>query len=155
MYQERIARLEGLSSSVYFLDIYSFDDLLDFTVSSLYYLPVDYLFIDSVNSLYRVNAYEESSIEKFGLILGFLRLKSVGGSIIYASAQVRAGYEGVDEEVTASGMNIMDYWFDTVFRLGRDEKGRFIEPVKPVVSGDRWYFEIVDRGVDWLDGCFV
>ncbi len=155
MYQERIARLEGLPGSVYFLDIYSFNDLLDFTVSNLYYLPIDNLFIDSVNSLYRVNAYEESSIEKFGLILGFLRLKSIRGSIIYASAQVRAGYEGVDEEVTASGMNIMDYWFDAVFRLGRDEKGRFIEPVKPVVSGDRWYFEIVDRGVEWLDGCIV
>ncbi len=155
LYHERIASSKSDYGNTWFTEVYSLDELLDTAATTLQALPVEQVFIDTINALYRLVAYEERSLERLGLTLALLRWKTLKGARVYCSAQVRAGYEDSDEEVTASGMNVLDYWFDMVLRLGRDEGGRFIEIVKPGNRGERYYYIITSRGVEWLDGCSI
>ncbi len=155
LYYERVARTPEKYSGVFFTEYNEFDELFWFVLTKLYYMPVDLVFIDSINALYRVIVYEEYSIEKLGLLLAVLRrMAESGRTMIFASAQVRAGFEEDKEEMTASGMSILDYWFDVIIRTGYGEGGRTAVIVKPVNGSDRpAVFMITDVGVEWLDGC--
>ncbi len=153
LHYERVAREPDRYTNVFFTEYYDFDELLDFIVTKYYYLPVKTIFVDSINALYREIAYRENSIQKLGLLLGVLKKKITDeGGYVFASAQVRAGYEEDEEELLASGMSILEYWFNTIIKLSYGDTHRYAEIVKPSNGrGTRVFFEITDRGVIWID----
>ncbi len=112
----------------------------------------DAIIVDSVNAPYRAAAYMEESLILLGLTLALLRKAAEGETIVYSSAQVRAVEDG--DEIRASGMSILEFWYDVILRLGRDEKGRYVEPVKPFIGEKHKAWFIIDSDdVVWLDGC--
>lgn len=152
LHYERIARSPEKFTNVLFTEIYDFNELFDFIVFKLPLLGFRRVFIDSINSLYRVVAYEEESITRYGLLLGMLWKNTVdrGGSLC-ASAQVRIGYEDEEFEVVASGMNILDYWFETIIYLGWEDAKRVAHIVKPKEYSDKlFYFLISGEGIEWI-----
>ena len=65
---------------------------------------------------------------------------------LFASAQVRIGYREYEEEVVASGMPILEYWFNNIFKMSEDENGRFVESVE----GVKKYYIITGEGIEWI-----
>jgi len=130
-----------------FTEVYSLDKLLELVFHTSY-MNFQTLVVDSINSLYRAVAYEESSLAKFTFLMGFLRnMSELKGLKILASAQVRAG----EEDVEASGMSLLDYYFDTIFQVGFEENKRFVKLVKPRYKTTPInYFEINEKGVVWM-----
>ncbi|MCD6300856.1 MAG: AAA family ATPase [Staphylothermus sp.] len=152
LHYERVAKNTLRFANVWFMEIYDFDELLDFALLKLPYIPLKHVFVDSINSLYRVISYEEESITKYGLLLATLRhkVRETGGKL-FASAQVRVGYEEDEEELTASGMNILNYWFDVIIFLSWKDNGRVARLVKPTDKEKEALFEITDEGVEWIN----
>lgn len=152
LHYDRVARSPEKYANVFFTEIYDFDELFDFIVFKLPILKFRRVFIDSINSLYRVIASEEESITRYGLLLGMLWKNTVDrGGFLFASAQVRMGYEDEEYEVVASGMNILDYWFKTIIYLGWEDAKRAARIVKPEeYSGESYYFLISGEGIEWV-----
>ncbi len=152
LHYDRVAVAPERYSNVFFVEFYDFDSLEDFILHVYYYMPIRFIFIDSINALYREIAYKENSIQRMGLILGVLKRKiTISDGLLLASAQVRAGFEEDEEEITASGMSIYDYWFDVIIRLGYLDGRRYAEIVKPLEgSGVKAFFDITDKGIIWL-----
>ncbi|MEM1826275.1 MAG: AAA family ATPase [Desulfurococcaceae archaeon] len=149
LYYDIVSRNLDEFSNVFFVDIMDYDEFYKYVLEKLMYIPYKVLFIDSVNALFRLVVYKESSIINYGLLLGLIVKKNIDtNSYLFASAQVRSA---IDESVeyTASGMSILEYWFANIFKIDRDENGRFIECVKPF-SGVRVYFEITSDGIVWI-----
>jgi len=152
LHYERVARNARKYINVWFTEIYDFNELLDFTLLKLPYIPLKHVFVDSINSLYRVISYEEESITKYGLLLAALRHKvRESEGKLFASAQVRAGYEEDEEELMASGMNILNYWFDVIIFLSWKDNNRVARLVKPAEEEREAFFEITDEGVEWVN----
>ena len=150
LYYERIARKPERYENVLFTHVWDFDELLKYVLTIVYFSPFKALFIDSINALYRLVAYREDSITRYGLMLGLLTRKTINENIyLFASAQVRMGYREEEEEVVASGMPILEFWFNNIFKMSEDENGRFVESVKPV-EGVKKYFIITSEGIEWI-----
>jgi DNA repair protein RadB len=150
LYYEVIARNPEKYENVLFMDIRDFDELLRLVLTTIYFLDYHALFIDSINALYRAVAYREDSLTKYGLLLALLVKKTVDkGTYLFASAQVRIGLREDEEEFVASGMPILEFWFNNIFKMAMDENGRYVEPVKPGL-GFRKYYIITDEGVEWI-----
>ncbi len=152
LHYERVARKPDRYSNVLFTEIYDYDELEDLILYKLGLMSINTVFIDSINSLYRLIAYDEGSITRYGLLLAMLWLNSVGrNGLLYASAQVRMGFEEDEEEVVASGMNILNYWFDIVMYLGWINNRRAARIEKPREYSDKvFFFDITDKGVEWI-----
>lgn len=151
LYQARISLEPENYLNAIFVEVYGFDELLKHI---LIYIPllseVRYVVIDSINALYRLSSWEEGSIEKFGLINALLRkYAEERNGLVIASAQVRA----VDEssEVIASGMSILEYWFDIILQLRRENGKRVLKIVKPRgYEKELIEFNITNTGIEWI-----
>lgn len=152
LHYERVARWSEEYEDTFFTEIYDFDEMINFILKEYYFLPFKILFIDSVNGLFRIVSSRDDALPLFGLMLAVIRKKAYDSNgFVFASAQVRAGFEYDAEEIVASGMSILDYWFDIIIYLGLDDGKRYIEFIKPVnVKGFRLYFMITDEGVEWI-----
>ncbi len=152
LYQARIANYIEDYSNVLFSEVSDFNEQLELTIAYLPFIEnIKYIIVDSINALYRLEAYREESITLLGLILGMLRkIVDDRGGVLFASAQVRAVEDA--EEVVASGMPILEYWFDVIVKLGRIEGRRVLNIVKPRnYSSGEIVFNIVDKGVEWIE----
>ncbi|WFO75920.1 AAA family ATPase [Desulfurococcaceae archaeon MEX13E-LK6-19] len=153
MYMARVAPREKDYSNVFFAEVYSLDELLKLILTIPLMKRVDGIIIDSINAPFRLEAYKEKSIEKLGIILGLLKYITLKNStVVYSSAQVRA-VESIDgEEVTASGMPILEFWFDLIIQLLRSDGERVLKIVKPLDKKDiQLKFIIEESGVEWID----
>lgn len=151
LFYERIARRTDKFEKVLFTHIWSFEDFFNYVLSIIPFIPYNVLFIDSINALFRTIVYREDSITKYGLVLGILVKKTMDlNAYLFASAQVRIGYREYEDEIVASGMPILEYWFNNIFRMSEDEKGRFIESIKPV-EGRKKYYIITSEGIEWIN----
>ncbi len=150
LHYDRVARHSDWYENVLFIEVREYDEFLDYVVGKLLFIPYRILFIDSINALYRIVAYKEDIVTSYGLVLGLLWRKTMENSArLYASAQVRASYREDDIEVVASGMSILEYWFNSILRMDRDENGRFVEVIKPRVNVKK-YFMISEEGIEWI-----
>lgn len=154
MYMARVASIAQDYENVVFTEVYSLDEQIAYSLITLILKSVDFkaLFIDSINSLYRLEAYSEYSIEKLGLNASLMRkwAEEYRGAV-FASAQVRAIDEG---DVTVSGMKVLEYWFDVIIQLTKSNGERILRIVKPRnFSEKRVLFEINSQGVTWVESC--
>jgi len=151
LFYEIVARNVERYDRVLFAHITDFHELLDYAATFPQFVELNAIFVDSINAPYRLVSFSENSITSFGLLLALLNNIVVRRkAFLFASAQVRAGFHEDEEEVTASGMPILEFWFDNIFRVGEDEKGRFVEARKPVKNLKK-YFVITAGGVEWVD----
>lgn len=151
LHYDKIARYSEFYENVLFIEIRDFQEFFEKTLNIFSNIKYRVLFIDSVNSLYRLVAYSEDSLAKYGLLLGVFRKRSImQGSYLFSTAQVRAGFENDKDEIVASGMSILEYWFDNIVFLGFEDGKRFLKFVKPDI-GLKKYFIINDHGVTWVD----
>ena len=152
LYQARVSLEPENYSNVLFTEIYGLDELLEYV---LLYVPllhkIRYIVIDSINALYRLSSWEEGSIEKFGLINALLKeFVNKRNGLLFASAQVRA----VDDssEVVASGMSILEYWFDIIILLRRENGKRVLKIIKPRgYERELIEFKITSKGIEWIE----
>ena len=152
LYQARVSLEPENYSNVLFTEIYGLDELLEYV---LLYVPllhkIRYIVIDSINALYRLSSWEEGSIEKFGLINALLKeFVNKRNGLLFASAQVRA----VDDssEVVASGMSILEYWFDIIIQLRRENGKRVLKIIKPRgYERELIEFKITSKGIEWIE----
>ncbi len=152
LYQARVSLEPENYSNVLFTEIYGLDELLEYV---LLYVPllhkIRYIVIDSINALYRLSSWEEGSIEKFGLINALLKeFVNKRNGLLFASAQVRA----VDDssEVIASGMSILEYWFDIIIQLRRENGKRVLKIIKPRgYERELIEFKITSKGIEWIE----
>lgn len=152
LYQARVSLEPENYSNVLFTEIYGLDELLEYV---LLYVPllhkIRYIVIDSINALYRLSSWEEGSIEKFGLINALLKeFVNKRNGLLFASAQVRA----VDDssEVIASGMSILEYWFDIIILLRRENGKRVLKIIKPRgYERELIEFKITSKGIEWIE----
>ena len=152
LYQARVSLEPENYSNVLFTEIYGLDELLEYV---LLYVPllhkIRYIVIDSINALYRLSSWEEGSIEKFGLINALLKeFVNKRNGLLFASAQVRA----VDDssEVIASGMSILEYWFDIIIQLRRESGKRILKIIKPKgYERELIEFKITSKGIEWIE----
>lgn len=156
LYQGIVARRPEDYEHVLFGETRDLYGLLETIIRGVY--PVDScaVFVDSINAPFRGALGSEESISLFGLILALLRRKTdEGKAYLFASAQVRGLTEleprDEGEEVVASGMSILEYWFDIVVFLGVEEGLRYARIVKPEGLEAEAYFVIEDEGVEWLE----
>ena len=156
LYQGIVARRPEDYEHVLFGETRDLYGLLETIIRGVY--PVDScaVFVDSINAPFRGASGYEESIPLFGLILALLRRKTdEGRAYLFASAQVRGLTEleprGEGEEVVASGMSILEYWFDVIVFLGVEEGLRYARIVKPEGLEAEAYFVIEDGGVEWLE----
>ncbi len=155
LYYEIVSKRPGDFSNAFFIDTRDIYGLADILLRITMKREHSYIVVDSINAPYRLVAYRETSLSWLGLVLALLRRYSlVNETIVFSSAQVRGGYRDDESEVQASGMRVLEFWYDVIVRVGRDEYGRFAELVKPPRKEDnRARFLITGEGVEWIDGC--
>lgn len=149
LFYEIVSRRSSKYENVFFANALGYEEFHDYVVKNILYMPFRALFVDSINSLYRLIAHQDSAAAKYGLLVSLVVKRTLDlNAYLFASAQVRASYSS-EEEFVASGMSILDYWFEAIFKVDRDESGRFVECVKPV-RGIKAYFEITSEGIAWI-----
>jgi len=150
LHYERVARDPSRFENVFFEEIWEFEDLVEYVAKVLAFTPYKVLFIDSINSLYRLVAHKEEAISTYGFILGLIWRRTLDlEGYWFASAQVRAGYREEDEEIVASGMPILEYWFDPIFYMTYSDGERVVKVVKPKNSIERRYI-VTEEGIEWI-----
>ncbi len=151
-YQPRVSMHPDWFRNILFTEIDCFDKQLDFVLRTIPFTRYKYIFFDTINSLYRLEAYREDSIEKLGLVLAILCSHVIEcNGLLIASAQVRAIED--EREFIASGMKILEYWFDVIARLERVDGKRVLTIVKPSSYRDiAIEYSITDKGIMWI-GC--
>ncbi len=152
LYQARIALQPRSYVNALFTEVDSFNKQLELVLTTIPFIEYKYIVFDTINSLYRLEAYREGAIEKLGLLLGILRrVVEKNNGVLLASAQVRAVED--DREFIASGMTILEYWFDIIACLSRDNGKRVLTIVKPSdYKNISVEFTITDKGIIWI-GC--
>lgn len=148
LHYERVARDPERYRGVLFTEIYDFGRLVDLA-TFIYLHGFEAVFIDSLNSLFRLEPLGENSLSRLAYIVASLR-KTVENNSgkLFASAQVRAG-EGEDKPV---GEPVLDYYFDVVVSLSIGGDGRYARIVKPPEAdeGRVFPFRITESGVEWM-----
>ena len=152
LYSAIVSKNPLLYKNVYFTNISDLDSQLGFVL--MLYSIIDlfkYIIFDSINSLYRLEAYEEGSLEKFSLMLAVLKYLAHKNKVtVYSSAQVRARED--EGEPLASGMPILEYWHDIILEIKREGNERLINVVKPRGYNEKPYkFIISAEGVEWVE----
>lgn len=152
LHYERVARDPDRFGNVLFIEVFDMDNLLK-TSYFIYLMKPRYVFIDSINSIYRVEVFNEITVTKQTYITSLLlEAINLSNGKLFASAQVRSGERG---EIEASGFKILDYYFDTIIGILIHSEGyRYLKIEKtPIqISGLReLLFKITENGVEWLD----
>lgn len=147
LHYERVARSAEAFEGVYFAEAYSLDELLDILVKALGSISPRYIFVDSINAPFRVEALSERSVAHFSYIIALARsyAEAKKGGVL-ASAQVHAA----DGDVAAVGESILRYYFDIIARLVIEGPARRIFIERPRLSISK-KFEITERGIRWVD----
>lgn len=150
LHYEWVSKWEDKFRKALFTETYDIDTLVKTSIA-LYMMEPKYIFVDSVNSLFRLEAMRESSLTKYTFILGLLvQTINKSGGKLFASAQVRAGAEGGFE---LPGESILQYYFDNILMMVfKDNEYRVIKPVKTPLSIDIDHvgFRITSHGVEWV-----
>jgi DNA repair protein RadB len=151
LHYERVAKYPDKYEKALFTEAYDYDELLK-TAIAVSALKPRYVFIDSINSLFRLEALKEGSVEKLAFITSLL-LETVerNSGKLFASAQVRSSEAG---EVEASGIKILDYYFDLIVSILIDSENKRILrvikfPVKAIKEAIELKFAITESGVVW------
>ena len=155
LYYEIVGRRPHDYSGVFFIDVRDIYGLVDVLLRINTETQPIHIVVDSINAPYRLVAYTETALSWLGLALSLLKNHALRhGAAVFSSAQVRGGYRSDEDEVQASGMPVLAFWYSVIIRVGRDEHGRFAELVKPPGKGDnKARFLITGEGVEWIDGC--
>ncbi len=151
LYMARVERIAEDYSNTFFVDIDSFEEFYRYILLVLPYLHrINFIFIDSVNSLYRLESWREGVLEKLGLLNAVLRrLVDKYGKTVFSSAQVRAVIDS--DEIVASGMSVLEYWYDIIFSLRFVNGKRVLRIDKPRGYGKvEVEYAITDRGITWI-----
>ncbi|MEM4717329.1 MAG: AAA family ATPase [Desulfurococcaceae archaeon] len=149
LHYERVAKNPERFRNVLFTEAYDMETLLK-AVFATYLIQPKYVFVDSINSLFRVEALKEDTITKQALVISLL-LETVNlkEGKVFASAQVRIR-ERRDLEIP--GQNILEYYFDSILRIAVEEYGRrIIKPYKYIIEPkfSELVFKITSDGVSW------
>lgn len=151
MHYERVARAPHKYEKTFFAEAFDMDTFLRsaFTICAL---NPKYIFVDSINALFRLEPLKESTLIKQALVSSLLiETARKNNGKLFASAQVRVGERG---ELEASGFKILDYYFDLILSLliGEASK-RYIKPVKsPILAKfEKLPFTISELGLMWND----
>lgn len=147
LHYERVARSAEAFENVYFTEAYSLDELTEVLMRALGRISPEYVFVDSLNAPFRVEALSERSVAHFSYIIALARkYAEVRNGGFLASAQVHA----TDGDVAAVGESILKYYFDIIARLVIEGPARRILIERPSLNITR-KFEITDRGIRWVD----
>lgn len=151
LHYERIAVNPEKYDKTLFTEAYDLDTLVK-TAVAVSALKPKYVFVDSINALFRVEALREEAVSKLAFITALLlkTIEETSGKL-FASAQVRVGETG---EIEASGIKILEYYFDLIIGLYFEPGGkRYIKIVKPIDKAleEKILFTITSRGVEWID----
>lgn len=149
LHYEKVAKNPERYNNVLFTEAYDMDTLLKAAFTS-YLLKPRFVFVDSINALFRVEAMKENTLAKQALITGLLLETATARSgKLFASAQVRVG-NGLE----APGAKIIDYYFDALLGVFVEKAGkRYLKPLKvPLQIGfEKLEFRITEVGVEWLE----
>jgi len=149
VHYERVARDPDRYEKALFTEAYDLDTLLKVAITTPFIKP-KYVFVDSINALYRLEAGRESTQAKQALITSILleTVKRENGKL-FASAQVRAGESG---DVVASGLSMLEFYFDLIFEVlieGTQLRSiRLYKSIRPL-KVEKLYFSIREYGVEW------
>ncbi|MEM2013939.1 MAG: AAA family ATPase [Desulfurococcaceae archaeon] len=148
---EHIARNPDRYKHALFTEAYDLSTLVKVTYA-VFILRPRYIFVDSLNAPFRLEALKENALAKYGFATSLLlSTAEASGGKLFASAQVRAGETG-DLEIT--GFKLLDFYFDAILGVFIESAGiRFIKPLKTLFATkfEKLYFRITDEGVKWLD----
>lgn len=150
LHYEWVSRRLDRYEKALFTEAYDLDSLVKVSLAT-HTMEPRYIFIDSVNSLFRLEATKEDSLTEYTFALGLLihtAFKTRGK--VFASAQVRTG---VDGGLEIPGQSILQYYFDNIMMIITKEHGRrSIKPIKTpfTIDIDHVDFKITDHGVEWI-----
>ncbi|WP_440059928.1 RAD55 family ATPase [Thermogladius sp. 4427co] len=147
LHYEKIARASEAYYNVEFVDVLDFDQFIELVVKTTMMPVFKYLFIDSINALYRPIALDPNATSKYLFVLGRLYSYTSRDRRVLASAQVRTGENG---ELEASGFKLIEFYFDTIFQVGLEDSKRFLLMEKPYNRKFKAYFRISDRGAEFV-----
>jgi len=151
VHYERVARSPNKFERALFTEAYDLDTLLRISLT-LPFIKPKYIFVDSINAPYRVEARRESTQAKQALIISILlsTIERENGKL-FASAQVRAEESG---DVVASGLSLLEYYFDLILEVLIEKPQvrsiRIYKSSKPHKIG-KLYFLIREHGVEWIE----
>ncbi|MGC9012272.1 hypothetical protein [Thermogladius sp.] len=143
LHYDKIARAGVGFGNVEFADVVDFDVFTELLLKLSSATVFNYIFIDSINALYRPLATRPDVLSKYLFTLAKLYNYSLRGGRVVASAQVRVGEDG---ELEASGFKLLDYYFDTIFQVNFEGSKRFIRLEKPPNRELKMYFRVGDEG---------
>lgn len=151
VHYERVARNPSRYERALFTEAYDMASMVKIAQAIAMIKP-RYVFVDSLNSPFRLEALKENTLASYGFVIATLLsvAESVEGKL-FASAQVRAGEAG---EIEISGFKILDYYFDTIFEVSIEDVGtRAVKPLKSQAQPrfEKLFFRITDEGVEWFD----
>lgn len=151
LHYEQVAKTPSKYEGVLFAEAFDMDTFLKSAVAT-YMMSPKYIFIDSINSLFRLEPLKENTLTKQAFITSLLlETTRRNKGKLFASAQVRVGEKG---ELEASGFKIIDYYFDLILSVFIGEGGkRYVKPVKTPVPArfEKVSFTISDTGLMWND----
>lgn len=151
VHYERVARNPSKYELALFTEAYDLDTLVN-VAQAVALLKPRYIFVDSLNAPFRLEALKENALAKYGFVISlFLSLVETARGKLFASAQVRMGESG---DLEISGYKVLDFYFDTILEVSIEEHGvRSIKPLKSPIPPrfEKLLFRITDEGVTWID----
>lgn len=145
LHYEIVKRNPEKFSQVLFTEAYTLGDLLDIALA-VPHTGSRFIFVDSINSPFRVEAMRDESLTVFAFIVGYLvKFAESAKGCLFASAQVHAVEEGEE----AVGMSVLNYYFDVIINLAVENNVRRLVLEKPATT-QQWFFTITNRGVSWV-----
>ncbi|MCY0868628.1 MAG: AAA family ATPase [Desulfurococcus sp.] len=146
LHYERVAASPEDYEWSLFTEVYDLEKLVDLA-TFIRLQGFQGVFVDSVNSLFRLKALNEGALSKLAYIMASLRksVEETGGKA-FMSAKVKAE-EGEDTPV---GESVLKYYSDLVVHLGLMGDKRYARIVKPEGSGRKYLYVITERGITWL-----
>ncbi|MEZ0394054.1 MAG: hypothetical protein ABWK00_03290 [Desulfurococcaceae archaeon] len=103
------------------------------------------IFVDSINGPFRHLLGFPGGLKKLSLASAILysAASQSAGAKVFSSAQVRSGE---DLRVEASGLSVLEFYFDAIAFMGFEEHRRFIMVERPSPT-PKFYYRITDRGL--------
>ncbi|MEM0035774.1 MAG: AAA family ATPase [Desulfurococcus sp.] len=148
LHYEKVAVNPDKYRDVLFTEVYDFNKLVELA-TLIYLYGSSVVFVDSLNSLFRLESLAENSISRLAYVVASIRgvVEDMGGKM-FASAQVRAR-EGESEPV---GKPVLEYYFDLIIELNIGDSVRYARIVKPKHMGREKIhrFRITREGVEWI-----
>ena len=147
---ERVAKSHDKYSNALFTEAYDLDSLIKVALATAMIKP-KYVFVDSINAPFRLEAMSEGALTKYAFVVGLLlEVAEKTKGKLFASAQVRAGESG---DLEISGSKVLDYYFDAIIGVFIGDAGkRYLKPLK-LPEGllfEQLTFRITSYGVEWV-----